>query len=123
MNRNNCLPLFFAVKGSDSGFQVFQNEIYQSFKSLGFPANVLWPVALEDMMAPRVLRQGQNDEKKHNTFIKRWNSHWHKSSSWTYTDLQLELIIDNEIRMIPVVNIDCDNGTLPFNNAILRIGL
>ena len=123
MNRNNCLPLFFAVKGCDGGFQVFQNNIQQSFKTLGFPANVLWPVALEDMGAARVVRQGQAEAKKHNTFIRRWNSHWHKSSSWTYTDIYLELDIDNETRVIPVVNIDCDDGTLPFNNAILLIGL
>jgi hypothetical protein len=121
MNRNNCLPLFFAVKEGGGGFQVFQNDIQQSFKTLGFPANVLWPLANDEAEDPVLLKRGDPPLNKHNTFIRRWNSHWHKSASWTYTDLQIELIIDNEIRRIPVVNIDCDRGTLPFNNAIILI--
>jgi len=114
MNRNNCYPKFFAIE-EGKGYKVFYNEIYQSFKSLGFPANVLWPVA--EAEKPRVLKNNYDTAKRHNTFIRRWNSNWYKSSIWTYTNKDLELLIDNEMYRIPVVNIDCDEGVLPFHSA------
>ena len=117
MDRNNCFPLFFAVKEADC-YKVYQNNIYQAFETLGFPANILWPV--DEVSLGRLSKVDSVSAKKHHTFVRRWNSKWHKSCSWTYTNNQVELFIDGETRVIPVVNIDCDPGTLPFNSAAMN---
>jgi hypothetical protein len=117
MDRKQCFPTFFAVK-DDMFYKIYQTEIYQSFKSLGFPASVLWPV--DDVTLTKI-RTVPKPLKKNNTFAKRWNSNWYKSCSWTHTGKEVEMHIEDDCLFIPVLNIDCDPGTLPFNSAIMKL--
>ena len=114
MNRKECLPIFFAIK-DESQYKVFYRQIYQSFKSLGFPANIVWPV--EDITLGH-LSKSPLSPKKNNTFIKRWNSTWYKSCSWIFSGHSVEMWLDRELHVIPILDINCDEGTLPFNNSL-----
>ena len=118
MDRKQCFPTFFAVK-EDSFYKIYQTEIYQSFKSLGFPASVLWPV---DDVSISKIRTVVVASKKNNTFAKRWNSNWYKSCSWIHTGKEVEMHIEDDYLFIPVIKVDCDPGTLPFNTALMKLG-
>jgi len=117
MDRRQCFPTFFGVK-EGCFYKIYQTEIYQAFDSLGFPASVLWPV---DEVSLGKLRNHPQPPKTHRTFAKRWNSGWYKSCSWTHTGIEVQLYIDNECLYIPIVEVDCDPGTLPFNSAIMKL--
>lgn len=119
MDRNECFPLFFAISAGPSGqYKVFQNNIYQAFETLDMPANILWPVdgvslgALSKVTAP--------SSKLNYTFIRKWNGKHYRSCSWTHTGSEVELNIDGETRVIPVVSINCEADALPFNNAVMK---
>ena len=116
MDRNNCFPLFFAVQ-RDGWYKVYQNNVYQCFDSLGFPANVLWPV---DGVELGYISEIKPSKDGHPTFIRKWNGHTYRSCVWYYTNNQVDLFIDGEMKQIPVIKIDCDDDALPFNNAELK---
>jgi hypothetical protein len=116
MDRANCFPLFFAIAEADS-YKVFQNNIYQAFETLGFPANILWPV--DGVSLGKLSKIAPKSGKRH-TFIRKWNGRHYRSCEWEYSDKQLELMIDGEILQIPVINLTCEDKALPFNNAPMK---
>ena len=114
MDRKKCLPLFFAV-AVEGAYAVFQAQINESFKTLGFPVSVLWPVA--EVSLGKVTSVKQQSAKKNNTFTRSWQGGWNKSCTWQHTGKEVELHIDGETRRIPIITIDAD--VLPFNSAIM----
>jgi len=115
MDRKKCLPLFFAV-AVEGGYAVFQVQINESFKTLGFPVSVLWPVA-EAFLGKVLHPQQRPSAKKNITFTRSWQGGWNKSCTWVLTGKEVELHIDGEVRRIPIITIDAD--VLPFNSAIM----
>jgi len=118
MDRKKCLPLFFAVAVEDA-YAVFQSQINESFKTLGFPVSVLWPVA--EVSLGKVTSVKQQSAKKNITFTRSWQGGWNKSCTWVHTGKDVELHIDGEVRRIPIITIDAD--VLPFNSAIMTAGV
>lgn len=122
MDRKDCLPLFFAASIGDGSYKVYQNEIYQAFDSLGFPANVLWPVADDGVsnISLGALTKVAAPAKVHYSFTRKWNGKTYSSFSWTHSGSEVELNIDGETRVIPVLVIERGEILLPFNTCVMQ---
>jgi len=116
MDRNECFPLFFAISSS-AGYKVFQNNIYQAFETLDMPANILWPV---DGVSLGALSKVTPPSNVNHTFIRKWNGKHYRSCSWTHSGSEVELNIDGETRVIPVLSVNCESDALPFNSASMK---
>jgi hypothetical protein len=114
MDPKKCLPLFFAIQQDDGAYKIYQNQIKQSFKTLGFPQNNVWPV--DDIVLGK-LSKTTFPVKKNNTFVRKWNGGWTRSCSWTYTNVEVEMYIEDDTLYVPIVDIT-ESDVLPFNSAI-----
>jgi hypothetical protein len=116
MDRKACLPLFFAIKQDDGAYKVYQNQIKQSFKTLGFPQNNVWPV--DDIVLGKLSKTAFL-VKKNNTFVRRWSGGWTRSCSWVHTNMEVEMYIEDDKRFVPIIDID-HSDVLPFNSAVFQ---
>jgi hypothetical protein len=119
MDRNDCFPEFFAVE-RDGWYKLYYNQIEQNFKTLKFPANILWPVDdLELGYLSSITASRPRDGRV--TFVRKWNGRTHRSCVWYYTKDQVELNYKGEVRQIPVLKVtNCEENTLPFNSTELK---
>ena len=117
MNLNECFPPFFAILARRPGtqYKVFMNTIHQSFNTLGMPANILLPIANVSL---GIITKTAGVNRVNHTFIKKWNGHTYRSCSWTHSGSDVELMMDDNTQVIPILNIKCEDNTLPFNSAV-----
>jgi hypothetical protein len=117
MDRHQCFPPFFSISCINSGYKIYKNNILQQFETLQISANIVWP--LNNIIFEKVLLVNTNDNYIKNTFVRKWNGRTYRSCKWKYTNYQIKLIIDDELLMIPLIELIEDSDTiLPFNPTI-----
>ena len=117
MDRQQCFPPFFGISYNNLGYKIYKNNILQEFETLQMPANIIWP--LDNIIFEKVLLVNTNDNNIKNTFVRKWNGRTYRSCKWKYTNYQIKLIIDDELLMIPLIELIEDSDTiLPYNPAI-----
>jgi hypothetical protein len=82
------------------------------------PANILWPV---DDASLSAISKVSPSSKVNYTFIRKWNGKHYRSCSWTHSGSELELNVDGETRMIPILSVNCEADALPFNSAVMKV--
>ena len=110
MEKNQCLPKFFAI--SEGGnLKVYENVIYQSFKTLGFPANIVSPL----MKLPefdQIMLERAEATVLNSTFVRKWNGRNYRSVTWNLSNSYLKTATE----IIPVIEISESAAALPYNN-------
>ena len=110
MEKSQCLPKFFALS-EDGNLKVYENVIYQSFNTLGFPANIVSPLMnlpeFDQIMIERAEVTILNA-----TFIRKWNGRNYRSATWNLSNSYLKTATD----IIPVIEITESATSLPYNN-------
>jgi hypothetical protein len=117
MDRQQCFPPFFGISYLNLGYKIYKNNILQTFETLQMPANIIWP--LDNIIFEKILLVNTNDNNIKNTFVRKWNGRTYRSCKWKYTNYQIKLIIDDELLMIPLIELIEESDTiLPFNPTI-----
>jgi len=117
MDRQQCFPPFFGISYLNLGYKIYKNNILQTFETLQMPANIIWP--LDNIIFEKILLVNTNDNNIKNTFVRKWNGRTYRSCKWKYTNYQIKLIIDDELLMIPLIElIEDSDAILPFNPTI-----
>ena len=122
MNISNCLPYYFAVK-CYNGFRLFRITI--DYKNSDTPVNISWP---EGYFTLGLLSHVNTDSENHPILLQKWDDSEPISCVWKYDGSEVEMKIQDNIIVIPVIKFLYDkdmytsNTGLPENSKLLNIG-
>jgi len=108
------LPMYFTIcSGPGLRYKLFQNTLYKSVNTLNREINVLWPV--QNVEAEK-LRMNRNSSINVTSYIRKCNDTLHNLCKWSFTGSNLEVMVDGNKIMAPVIEVTSDGlEKLPYN--------
>jgi hypothetical protein len=106
--------MYFTIcSGPGLRYKLFQNTLYKSVNTLNREINVLWPI--QNVEAEK-LRMNRNSSINVTSYIRKCNDTLHNLCKWSFTGSNLEVMVDGNKIVAPVIEVTSDGlEKLPYN--------